>query len=341
MRIAIYGAGAMGTILGAYLTKAGVAIDLINRNENHVRGLQTNGARVIGTVQFTTPVHALLPSEMTGKYDLIFLMTKQLDNQNVVKGLVPFLATDGVICTMQNGLPELSVSEVIGPDRTFGCAVAWGATLIGDGVAELTSEPSRETLTFSLGSFTGQRGEKFAQIQHLLEMMGNVETSRNFMGARWSKLLVNSAFSGLSTVTGATFGEVAGNKTSRLIAQRIMKECIDVAARANVKIEPIQGKDVVKLLDYHSWLKQKISFLIIPIAMKKHRLLKSSMLQDLAKGKKCEIEAINGVVCAYGDKVGFETPYNDLVVAIVKEIEVGKATSNWDNLKQFASLHQK
>jgi len=232
MRTAIYGAGAMGTILGAYLTRAGIDIDLINRNENHIRGLQKNGAHVIGTVDFVQPVHALLPGDMVGKYDVIYLMTKQLENQTVVQGLVPFLAEDGVICTMQNGLPELSVSEVIGPERTYGCAVSWGATMIGDGVCELTSVPSRETLTFSLGSFTGQRGEKFEAIRKMLDIMGNVETNDNFMGARWSKLLVNSAFSGLSAVTGATFGEIASDQKSRLIAQRIMKECIDVAARS-------------------------------------------------------------------------------------------------------------
>lgn len=81
-----------------------------------------------------------------------------------------------------------------------------------------------------------------------------------------------------------------------------------MARAANIKIEPIQGKDVVKLLDYKGKFKQKISFLIIPIAIKKHRLLKASMLQDLEKGKRCEIEAINGVVVRFGKKYGVPPP---------------------------------
>ena len=77
MRIAIYGAGSLGTILGAYISRAGVAIDLINRNKAHIEALQAQGAQVVGTVQFTQPVKAYTPDQMSGKYDIIFLMTKQ------------------------------------------------------------------------------------------------------------------------------------------------------------------------------------------------------------------------------------------------------------------------
>ncbi len=333
MKLAIYGAGAMGTVLGAYLSKAGEQVDLINRNIMHVKGLKEKGAQIIGKIQLTQKVSALLPEEMKEEYDILFLMTKQLDNKQVVKSLVPFLKKDGVICTMQNGLPELSVSEVIGEERTMGCAMAWGATLIGNGISELTSEATYETLSFSLGSFGNVDEQHFQEVKRLLEIMGQVTVETNFIGARWAKLLVNSAFSGLSAVLDATFGEIAEDKTSRKLVQKIIKECIEVANKANIKIEPIQGKDIVKLLDWKGPIKKAISFMIIPIAIKKHKLLKSSMLQDLSKGKKCEIEAINGVVCSYGDKVGIETPINDRIVEIVKEIESGMLKPEWENIQ--------
>lgn len=124
MKIAIYGAGAMGTVLGAYITKAGYQIDLINRNKEHIEGLKKNGAKIVGKIEFTQKVKAILPEEMNDKYDIILLMTKQLNNKEIITKLVPFLKEDGVVCTMQNGLPELSISEVIGKDRTFGCAMS-------------------------------------------------------------------------------------------------------------------------------------------------------------------------------------------------------------------------
>ena len=112
MRSAIYGAGSLGTILGAYITKNGGQIDLINHNKAHVAALRAEGARVVGTVNFTQPVTALTDEEMTGEYDVIFLMTKQLHNAEVVNMLKGSLAEDGVIVTLQNGLPELLISEI-------------------------------------------------------------------------------------------------------------------------------------------------------------------------------------------------------------------------------------
>ena len=333
MRAAIYGAGSLGTILGAYITKNGGEIELINRNKAHVEALRSNGATVIGTVNFTQKVKAYTPDEMSGRYDIIFLMTKQQHNGEVVAFLKDYLAEDGVIVTLQNGIPELLIGEIVGEERVLGCTVAWGATMKEPGVCELTSAP--DSLTFSLGSLQAQPNKHLNDVKALLELMGPVEIDRNFIGSRWSKLLINSAFSGMSAVLGCTFGEAAGNKVSRRVVQALIKECIDVCTAGNIRIEPVQGKDIVKLLDYKNSIKKAFSFFIIPIAIRKHALLKASMLQDLEKGKKCEVDAINGVVSAFGRKVGVPTPMNDTVVNVIHQIEDGKLTPSFDNLRFF------
>ena len=333
MRAAIYGAGSLGTIMGAYLTKAGVPIELINRNKKHVEALQEKGAVVTGIVSMQVPVKACLPEEMTGTYDVIFLMTKQLENRKVAEMLKNYLAEDGVVCTLQNGLPEPELAEILGASRVMGATVAWGATLQGPGVSELTSEP--DSLSFGLGKMPEVPEKKLSEVKELLEKMCPVEVEDNFMGVRFSKLLINAAFSGMSAVLGATFGEAASQKESRVCVQALIKECIDVAAAAGIQIAPIQGKDVVKLLDYHNGLKKKISFFLIPIAIKKHARLKASMLQDLEKGKLCEVDAINGVVCRFGEKYHVPTPYNDKVVEVLHKIERGEGKPGFENLKYF------
>ena len=333
MRVAIYGAGSLGTILGAFISKAGVPIELINRNKAHVEALQAKGAQVVGTMNFNQPVVAYTPDQMSGEYDILFLMTKQQHNAEVVQMLKGFLASDGVLVTFQNGLPEMQIADVLGEERVLGCTVAWGATMQSPGVCELTSEP--DALSFSLGAVSEKKSKHFAKVKELLEKMGTVDVEENFLGTRWSKLLINAAFSGMSAVLGCTFGEAAGPKKSRRIVQKLIKECIDVCQVGGIRIEPVQGKDIVKLLNYTNALKRAFSFFIIPIAIRKHAKLKASMLQDLEKGKLTEVDAINGAVSEYGRKVGFPTPANDKVVEIIHRIERGELKPCFDNLKYF------
>ena len=333
MRVAIYGAGSLGTILGAFISKAGVPVELINRNKAHIEALKTKGAQVVGTMQFCQPVIAYTPDEMSGEYDILFLMTKQQHNAEVVQMLKNYLAADGVLVTFQNGLPEMQIAEVLGEERVLGSTVAWGATLQSPGVCELTSEP--DALSFSLGAISEKKSKHFAKVKELLELMGKVDVEENFLGTRWSKLLINASFSGMSAVLGCTFGEAAGPKESRKVVQAIIKECIDVCQKGGIRIEPVQGKDIVKLLNYTNALKKAFSFFIIPIAIRKHAKLKASMLQDLEKGKLTEVDAINGAVSEYGRKVGFPPPVNDKVVEIIHKIEKGELKPGFENLKYF------
>ena len=270
---------------------------------------------------------------MSGSYDIIFLMTKQQNNAETVQMLKDYLADDGVLVTFQNGLPEMQIAKVLGEERVLGCTVAWGATMQGPGVCELTSSP--DALSFSLGAVSQKHSGHFGKVKELLELMGTVEVEENFIGTRWSKLLINAAFSGMSAVLGCTFGEAAGPKESRRIVQKLIKECIDVCRVGGIRIEPVQGKDIVKLLDYSNPLKRAFAFMIIPIAIRKHAKLKASMLQDIEKGKLTEVDAINGAVSDYGRMVGCPTPMNDKVVEIIHRIEKGELKPGFENLSLF------
>lgn len=143
----------------------------------------------------------------------------------------------------------------------------------------------------------------------------------------------------MSAVTGGTFGETARRMDSRKCCQKLLKECIDVAMAANIKVEKADGKDEVKIFYYKKdGLKQKITLLLYPIAVKKHKNLKASMLQDLEKGRKCEVDSINGIVCEFGKKYGVETPYNTRVCEVVHRIEEGACQCSFDNVKTILGL---
>ena len=336
MRYAIYGAGSLGTVLGAFITKNGGQIDLINRNRAHVDALREKGARITGTVEMTVPVTALTPDEMTGRYDVILLLTKQLHNPEVVTMLRDHLAEDGVLVTLQNGLPEPGIAEIIGENRTMGCVVEWGAGLTAPGVCTLTSEP--DSLSFHMGRMEGISDAQYQTVKALLEKMCPVHEEKNLLGARWSKLLINATFSGLGTVVGGAFGDVSENADARKVAIRCMKECIDVGHAAGVTFAPVQGKDITKLFYYKGSFKRMIATLLIPIAMKKHRGIVPSMLQDIRAGKPCEVDAINGVVCGYGRKLGVPTPINDRIVEVIKKEQSGELKPEAANIRLFDDL---
>ncbi|MBP3540556.1 MAG: 2-dehydropantoate 2-reductase [Clostridia bacterium] len=335
-RYAIYGAGSLGTVLGAFITKNGGEIDLINRNRAHVEALKQNGAKIIGTVEMTVPVKAFTPDEMTGKYDVILLMTKQLHNAEVVAMLKDFLAEDGVMVTLQNGLPEPGIAEIVGANRTMGCTVEWGATLSAPGECTLTSDP--DSLSFHMGKMEGISDGQYAMVKELLEKMCPVHEEDNLLGARWSKLLINATFSGLGTVVGGRFGDVSENADARKVAIRCMKEVIDVGHAAGITFAPVQGKDITKLFYYKGSVKQAIATLLIPIAMKKHRAIEPSMLQDIRHGKPCEVDAINGVVCDWGKKCGVPIPINDRIAEVIRKQQDGQLPLSPENIRLFDDL---
>lgn len=336
MRCAIYGAGSLGTVLGAYMTKNGAEVELVNRNKAHVEALRTNGARITGTVDMTVPVNAITPDQMSGKYNVFFLMTKQLHNPEVVTFLKDFLTDDGVIVTLQNGIPEPGVAEIVGKNHTMGCVVEWGATLAEPGHCILTSDT--DSLSFHMGKMDGITDEQFKNVKELLEKMCPVHFEENLLGARWSKLLINATFSGLGTVVGGVFGNVSEDKDVKPIAVRCMKECIDVGHAAGEEFAPVQGKDITKLFYYKGALKRKFAEILVPIAMKKHRAIEPSMLQDLKNGKPCEVDAINGVVCEWGRKCGVPTPINDRIVEVIKKEQNGELKLEHKNIELFKDL---
>lgn len=343
IKIAIYGAGAMGTTLGALLTLGGLKnVHLITRNEKHVQGLNGQGANIVCEAEKTTltiPVTALLPSQMQGQYDVVFLMTKQRSNAEILQFLLPYLKEDGIVCTTQNGLPEKSVADVVGTERTYTGVASFGATFIGEGKVALTSKFDGMRMQVAGYQNNGAKTELLKEVlSYVGRATGNTDfadVTNNATGARWSKLAINSAFSGLSVVTGCTFGEIAKRKKSKKIALGVLRECFTVANALGIKLEAMQGHDMQKLLGGNGFFKTCFARFALPIAMRRHKKLVSGMLKDVQNGRKCEIDYINGAVIKAGEEAGIETPLCRQIVEIVHGIENGLYEVAYDNMDFF------
>lgn len=332
MKTIILGAGSLGTIAGALITKNGGDVLLVDANRAHVDALNKNGAAVTGTMKLNVPVKAITPDRMEGTYDLVLYLVKQTYNESALKALVPHLHKDSIVCTMQNGVPEEEVARHVGKEKVMGCAVGWGATWIGPGVSELTSDPAKMTL--DLGELDGSVTERVKKAAGVLEKICPTEITTNLAGIRWAKLLINATLSGMSASLGCTFGDVLDNDKALACAAFIGDETIRIAAGLGVTLEKIQGADL-RILAFKTNAEMLQKFGIYRAVFGPHKLLKASMLQDIEKGLKTEIDAINGVVAENGKKVGIATPINDKVVEIVKGIESGKMKAVFDNLSLF------
>ncbi|MCZ1267610.1 ketopantoate reductase family protein [Paenibacillus tundrae] len=340
MRIAILGAGSLGTIAGAYIAAGGQNVELIDVYQAHVDALNQTGAQITGTTDFQAKVTAITPEDMSGTYDLILLLTKQLYNESVLQDLLPFLNDQSVVLSLQNGIPEEKVASIVGRERVIAGSVEFGATFIEPGVSRLTTEFSRfKQYAFQIGELNGETTERIQQIKSILDLVGGTHISDNLVGTKWSKLLINNAFSGLSAALNVEYGVVFDHDISIVSAVRIADETIKVGHANGVKFATMSGFDIESLeIQSEEDIPERIKTL--RVLMESSRLLKASMLQDLEKQRKTEIDYINGVVPRSASGKQISTPYNDMVLRLVKQAEESQTVPNFDtNIKFFEELN--
>ncbi len=332
MRVALMGVGSLGTIIGAFIYKNGGEITLIDANKAHVDALNKYGATITGKVDMNVAVKAITPDEMDGIYDLVFYLVKQTYNKSALNQLLPHLSGESVVCTLQNGVPEIEVAEIVGKDRTIGGTVGWGATWLEPGKSMLTSP--KDIMTFDVGEVDGSITERVRKAKEVLDMVCHTKIVTNLMGYRWTKLLINATFSGMSVGLGCTYGDVLDNPKALDCAKHIANETLRVAEAQGIVMEEFQGHDLTKFR-FNTAEEMNANTHLYEAVFGPHRALKASMLQDIEKGRKCEIDAINGVICKKGKEFGIETPVNDKLVEVVKKMENKELECNFSNIDLF------
>lgn len=336
MRIAIMGAGSLGTVIGALISQKYKDTVLIDVYKEHVDALNKNGATGVGLYEFNLPVKACTPDQMEGKYDYVFYLAKATANDVALNQLLPHLHENSVVCTLQNGLPEDDVAEVIGRERTIGGTVGWGASFQGPGITKVTTGKEKiEKAAFEIGELDGKITERIKQVQEILECVGHTSIETNLIGARWTKLFVNATFSGMSAALGCNYGGVLDDPKALECAAYTANEVIKTAQALGIRMEPWQGIDVTKAaFDTKEEIPDR--YPIIFDIFSPHRQVQASMLNDMQRGNfNTEIDGINGKVVLYGKKAGVDTPFNSKIVEIVKIHQEMKKLPTMKNLDLF------
>lgn len=337
MRVALCGAGSLGTITGALMAKNGVDVTLIDANKAHVDALNEYGATIIGKMEERNiPVKAILPEDMDGIYDVIFLLTKQTVNHIILPMLAKHMDENSVICTLQNGAPEDLVAQYVGKERTVGGVTGWGATYIEPGVSQLTSDPYR--MVFEIGELDGTVSPRIQRIAELLGKACTCNVITNLVGVRWTKLITNATMSGLSAALGIPYGGIINDDKALTIAAYQANELIEIANARNLKLEVLfKGYDFYDLqFEDQEGLDRSKKWLFEYFTPDDQVI--ASMLRDMRNHVPCEIDQICGIVAEWGDTLGIDTPMIDRCIKIVKEYEAGeRPLPTIENLSEFAT----
>jgi len=323
------GTGSLGTIIGALLSGAGEDIILVDADRDHVRALNEKGATITGHMDLTVPVKAIMPDMMDGSFDLVIYLVKSTYDDEALPMLLPHLSESSGVLTLQNGIPEEKIASIVGRERTMGGAVGWAGILRGPGVSELASLP--EIMTYDIGELNGEQSERIEAAKAALDNAGKAEITTNLTGVRWSKLLVNASLSGMSTVLGCNGARILDNEKALRAAVSIMVETLKTAATLGIKVEPMQGADPNLLIGIIRQSEEN-ALALMKVIGQPHREGKASMLQDLEKGRRCEVEAINGYLSRQAKEAGVAAPVNDKVTEMIRDIQDGRLKPDFANL---------
>jgi len=334
-KLAVMGVGAIGSTIGAYLTRAGTDITLIDMWPAHVDAMQQRGLTVAAQdEEFTVKVKAVHLADacrLRERFDAVFLAVKSYDTVWATHFIQPYLQTAGVLVSAQNSINEDLIAPIVGYTRTIGCVVTLGAGLYEPAHVTRTSASSRPP--FAVGELNGMITPRVRELVKLLSPVGPSHATANLWGDRWAKLIVNSMANALAGITGLGSADLRAHPDAFPITVKIVGEALAIAAALGVQVEPVGGIPPQQYLDALRGVGREA---LRAALVERGRALgagRPSLLQDITKGRRAEVEYLNGYVVRKGCEVGVPTPMNAAIVDITKRVEVGELQQGPANLQ--------
>lgn len=318
-RILVVGAGAIGGVTAAQLTRAGHDVVVLDANTEHVARLRAPGLLFdrLGTEHRVVLDAVDRPDRLTGRFDLALVTLKSAHLESALAPLVARGIVDTYV-SLGNGLVQQVVADIVGSDRLLAGIVEWGATNVAAGhVRQTTKAP------FLVGEVDGRLTPRATRVAEILaDAAPGTRATTEIAGGIWTKLLLNSTFSGLGAIGGGLYGDVADDPVGRRAAFRLWTEGYDVAAALGVRLDEIFDIRPSQLV-VRTERDVAAATTALGVLMARAAPTKASMSQDLERGARTEVDVINGGVVRAAERLGRSAPLNREVVAIVHEYEEG------------------
>jgi len=300
MRIAIVGAGAMGSFFGARLSRTGSdEVCLIDVWQEHLDEIVNKGLLIKEheSVEIYHDFKTYSASELAGPMDLVIFFVKSILTRKAAEESISLFGGGTLALTLQNGLGNVeALGEILGEENVIAGTTAHGAMLVGPGNIQHTG--IGETI---IGELNGEITDRILMIQKTFNQAG-IETSlsQNVSGLVWDKLLVNVGINALTGITGIKNGELLKCREIEQLLELAVEEGVCIAKAKGITLsskDPVEHtKEVCRATATN----------------------KSSMLQDILKGDKTEIDMMNGAILREGRLLGIGTPINLCLTNLIK-----------------------
>lgn len=342
MKIAVCGCGGIGGVvagvLGSSAGNAGNDVCCIEASAEYAQALNERGILLEGkkgTIKSAVKAYAGFASA-PGPFDCIVLAVKSGALREVYEQGMNHLTPSGFILTLQNGLEPLRLSDAFPGVKTMGGAVGYNANMREYGRYYVTTQGG-----IIAGSLNGCTGEEIACVKALFEPGIAIEPTDNIRGVMWSKLLIVCGITGLGGAAGMRLGELVKQRTVRRLFYHIAEEGRMVASALGVRMEKFGGMLPSRFGMYRGAYPLFMRYLLLKIMGISRRDLIGNIQLDLERGRRTEVDYLNGEIKKRGEEAGVATPVNSEVVRVIKEIEDKRRGMGLKNLEEILRAVEK
>lgn len=333
--VLIVGAGAIGGVTASKMAGGVRRVSVLDADEEHVNLMRDPGLLLdeLGEER-RVPLDAHAdPGAFEEPFDFALVTLKAPHLEAALGPLVELGLADAFV-SLGNGLVQERIAGIVGEEKLIIGTVEWGATNLGPGhLAQTTRAP------FVIGEPDGEVRDRTRLLAEALGTVADVRVTQNIRGQVWSKLLVNSAFSGLGAISGLLYREVVADPAGREAALAVWREGYDVGMAQGIELDEVLGVPADALVVRGPEDRSRADE-ALEVAMGYAGATKASMLQDLEKGAKTEVDVINGGVVEKGREYGVATPLNEHVVGLMHTMESGERRPGrdvFDELRDIAA----
>jgi 2-dehydropantoate 2-reductase len=321
-RIAIVGTGANGASIGADLTLAGEDVVFVEQWPAHVEAMRANGVTIAMPERtIDVPVrtfHLCEVATLRQTFDVVLLLVKAYDTRWAAQLIAPYLEPGGLMAGVQNGMTTSVVAEVAGPERTIGAVIEITSAMTVPGVVERHSGPDRSW--FAVGSIADAAAGREEEVASLLRHSGAVDVVEDIEATKWMKLVSNATTLATTAIVGLPMVEAAAIPAMRDLMLRSGREALEATVGLGNPILPIFGLQVQDVSRPASVVEVLLDTLLASFVLPHST---TTILQDWAKGRRSEVDDINGHVVRTLRALGRDAPVNLAVVEVAREIEAG------------------